>query len=157
GGGHRLPDADRRDPRRRAQAAAREAARGSPGTAAGGRRGGDLRGPLLIMGERPPRKRLRDLGIPLGRYPTGPWNAITDVAGVKDGHTTLILGEGKLEKGKGPVRTGITCVVPHDDIFRQRLIGGTFVLNGAGEVAGMTQVSEWGLVETPILLTNTMS
>jgi D-aminopeptidase len=100
---------------------------------------------------------LRDLGFPLGRYPTGPLNAITDVAGVKVGHTTLIQGEGRLEKGKGPVRTGVTCVLPHEDIYRERLIGGTFVLNGAGEVAGLTQVSEWGLVETPILLTNTMS
>jgi D-aminopeptidase len=103
------------------------------------------------------RKRLRDVGVALGRYPTGPLNAITDVEGVKVGHTTLIAGEGKLEKGKGPVRTGVTCVVPHDAIYRERLIGGTFVLNGAGEVAGLTQVAEWGLVETPLLLTNTMS
>jgi D-aminopeptidase len=103
------------------------------------------------------RKRLRELGITIGRYPTGPLNAITDVAGVKVGHTTLISGEGALIKGKGPVRTGVTCVLPHDDIYRERLIGGTFVLNGAGELAGLTQVSEWGLIETPILLTNTMS
>ena len=79
------------------------------------------------------------------------------MGGVKVGHTTLVSGEGKLDKGKGPVRTGITCVMPIDDIYRQRLIGGTFVLNGAGEVAGLTQVSEWGLIETPILLTNTLS
>ncbi len=79
------------------------------------------------------------------------------MAGVKVGHTTLIVGEGKLEKGKGPVRTGVTCVMPHDDIYRERFIGGTFVLNGAGEMAGLTQVSEWGLIETPILLCNTMS
>jgi D-aminopeptidase len=59
--------------------------------------------------------------------------------------------------GKGPVRTGVTCVVPQDDIYRERLVGGTFVLNGAGEVAGLTQVSEWGLLETPILLTNTLN
>ena len=93
----------------------------------------------------------------LGRHPPGPLNAITDVAGVKVGHTTLISGEGALEKGKGPVRTGVTCVLPHDRIYTERLIGGDFVLNGAGEVAGLTQVTEWGLVETPILLTNTMS
>jgi len=79
------------------------------------------------------------------------------VAGVKVGHTTLIVGEGKLDRGKGPVRTGVTCVLPHDDIYKERLIGGTFVLNGAGEMAGLTQVSEWGLIETPILLCNTMS
>jgi D-aminopeptidase len=76
---------------------------------------------------------------------------------VKVGHTTLISGEGKLERGKGPVRTGITCVMPCDDIFRNRLIGNAFVLNGAGELAGLTQVQEWGLIETPILLTNTLS
>jgi len=100
---------------------------------------------------------LRELGISFGRYPTGELNAITDVAGVKVGHTTLISGEGKLEKGKGPVRTGVTCVLPHDQIYNERLIGGMFVLNGAGEVAGLTQVAEWGLLETPILLTNTLS
>jgi D-aminopeptidase len=103
------------------------------------------------------RKRLRDIGVVIGRYPPGPFNAITDVAGVKVGHQTLISGEGKLDKGKGPVRTGVTCVLPHEDIYRERLIGGTFVLNGAGEMAGLTQVSEWGLIETPILLCNTMS
>jgi D-aminopeptidase len=55
------------------------------------------------------------------------------------------------------VRTGVSCVMPHVDVYRERLIGGTFVLNGAGELSGLTQVSEWGLIETPILLTNTMS
>ena len=100
---------------------------------------------------------MRELGLSVGHYPTGAFNAITDVAGVKVGHTTLVIGEGKLERGKGPVRTGVTCVLPHDDIYKERLIGGTFVLNGAGEMAGLTQVSEWGLIETPILLCNTMS
>jgi D-aminopeptidase len=103
------------------------------------------------------RKRLRDIGVSIGRYPTGALNAITDVGGVKVGHTTLVSGEGKLEKGKGPVRTGVTCVMPNQNVYRERLIGGTFVLNGAGELAGLTQVSEWGLIETPILLTNTLS
>ncbi len=107
--------------------------------------------------DKPPRRRLRDLGVTIGRFPTGPLNAITDVEGVKVGHTTLISGEGKLERGKGPVRTGITCVMPYEDVYKERLVGGTFVLNGAGELAGLTQVSEWGLLETPILLTNTMS
>ena len=55
------------------------------------------------------------------------------------------------------MRSGVTCVLPHEDIYRSRLIGGTFVLNGAGELAGLTQVSEWGLIETPILLCNTLS
>jgi D-aminopeptidase len=114
---------------------------------------------VAAASESPPslRKRLRDLGYPIGRFTPGPLNAITDVEGVKVGHTTLILGEGKLDRGKGPVRTGVTCVVPRDDVYVNRLIGGTFVLNGAGELAGLTQVSEWGILETPILLTNTMS
>ena len=104
-----------------------------------------------------PRTRLRDLGFSIGRFPVGPWNAITDVAGVRVGHTTLVEGDGPLEVGKGPVRTGVTAVVPNDDIFGQRAVAGGFVLNGAGEVSGLTQVQEWGLLETPILLTNTMS
>ena len=103
------------------------------------------------------RKRARDLGIRIGRYEPGPANAITDVAGVRVGHTTLIAGEGKLEPGKGPVRTGVTAIIPSPDIFLERLLSGAFVLNGAGEVSGLTQVHEWGLLETPILLTNTMS
>ncbi|MBI4511528.1 MAG: P1 family peptidase [Deltaproteobacteria bacterium] len=103
------------------------------------------------------RKRARDLGIHIGRYPVGPFNAITDVPGVKVGHTTLIAGEGKLIPGKGPVRTGVTAIHPSPNLFHERVIGGSFVLNGAGEVSGLTQVDEWGLLETPILLTNTMS
>jgi D-aminopeptidase len=103
------------------------------------------------------RARLRDLGFSIGRFPTGPWNAITDVAGVRVGHTTVIEGDGPLVVGKGPVRTGVTAVIPNADIFGQRAVAGGFVLNGAGEVSGLTQVQEWGLLETPILLTNTMS
>jgi D-aminopeptidase len=103
------------------------------------------------------RKRLRDLGVSLGRFPPGPLNAITDVPGVRVGHTTLIAGEGKLIPGKGPVRTGVTAVIPGPDVYMDRVMGGSFVLNGAGEVSGLTQVQEWGLLETPILLTNTMS
>jgi D-aminopeptidase len=105
----------------------------------------------------PGRSRLRELGIVLGRFPPGAHNAITDVAGVRVGHTTLIAGEGKLVAGKGPVRTGITSILPTQNIFFDRVIGGSFVLNGAGELSGLTQVQEWGLLETPILLTNTMS
>jgi D-aminopeptidase len=95
--------------------------------------------------------------VALGRYAPGPLNAITDVPGVRVGHTTIVAGAGQLVPGKGPVRTGVTCVLPHDRIFEERVIGGGFVLNGAGEVAGLTQVVEWGLIETPILLTNTMA
>jgi D-aminopeptidase len=103
------------------------------------------------------RKRLRDLGISIGRFPTGPENAITDVAGVRVGHTTLVEGDGPLMPGKGPVRTGVTAILPGVDVFMNRVFGGGFVLNGAGEVSGLTQVQEWGLLETPILLTSTMS
>src|SRR3954469_24332464 len=103
------------------------------------------------------RRRLRDLGFTVGRWPTGAHNAITNVAGVRVGHTTLIEGEGPLVVGEGPVRTGVTAILPHDDIFHNRVIAGSFVLNGAGEVSGLTQVAEWGLLETPILLTNTLA
>jgi D-aminopeptidase len=105
----------------------------------------------------PGRKRFRELTGGLGRYPTGPHNAITDVPGVRVGHCTLIAGEGKLDPGKGPVRSGVTCILPTQNIFFDRVLGNAFVLNGAGELSGLTQVQEWGLLETPILLTNTMS
>lgn len=77
--------------------------------------------------------------------------------GVRVGHSTLIEGEGKSTPGRGPVRTGVTAIIPCDDVFLERPIAGSFVLNGAGELAGVTQVQEWGVLETPILLTNTMS
>jgi D-aminopeptidase len=103
------------------------------------------------------RQRLRDLGFSIGQIPPGPWNAITDVPGVRVGHTTLIEGDGPLVVGKGPVRTGVTAILPPDPIFAERVLAGAFVLNGAGEISGLTQVVEWGLLETPILLTSTMS
>src|SRR5947207_1102275 len=104
------------------------------------------------------RVRARELGLPLGRFKPGKFNAITDVEGVLVGHSTIIQGEGKLHPGKGPVRTGVTAILPNNrNTFMDRLAGGAFVLNGAGEVSGLTQVVEWGLIETPILLTNTMS
>ncbi len=104
------------------------------------------------------RVRARQLGLPLGRFRPGRYNAITDVAGVLVGHSTIIEGHGALVPGKGPVRTGVTAILPNErNIFMDRLAGGAFVLNGAGEVSGLTQVVEWGLLETPILLTNTMS
>ena len=105
-----------------------------------------------------PRVRARALDLPLGRFRPGKHNAITDVEGVLVGHATIIRGEGKLRPGHGPVRTGVTAILPSNgNIFMERLHGGSFVLNGAGEVSGLTQVMEWGLLETPILLTNTMS
>jgi D-aminopeptidase len=101
---------------------------------------------------------VRDLGVRIGRYRPGRWNAITDVAGVKVGHATIVRGEGTLEVGKGPVRTGVTAILPNpENVFEQRVVGGGFILNGAGEVSGMTQLMEWGLIETPIFLTNTLS
>lgn len=104
------------------------------------------------------RCRARDIGIVIGRHETGPFNAITDVAGVKVGHKTLIAGSGHLRRGEGPVRTGVTAILPNEgNIFYERLHAGAFVLNGAGEVSGLTQVLEWGLIETPIALTNTLS
>ncbi len=105
-----------------------------------------------------PRVRARELGLPLGRFKPGKHNAITDVEGVLVGHSTIVRGDGPLKPGEGPVRTGVTAILPNqENIFMDRLAGGAFVLNGAGEVSGLTQVVEWGLIETPILLTNTMS
>lgn len=104
------------------------------------------------------RCRLRDVGLSIGRHPVGEFNAITDVEGVKVGHKTLIEGGGYLRRGHGPVRTGVTAIIPNDgNIFFERLHAGGFVLNGAGEVSGLTQVMEWGLLETPLALTNTLS
>jgi D-aminopeptidase len=104
------------------------------------------------------RFRARELGIPLGRFRPGKLNAITDVEGVLVGHSTVIRGAGPLRRGKGPVRTGVTAILPNQrNVFEQRVTGGGFVLNGAGEVSGLTQLMEWGLVETPIFLTNTLS
>ncbi len=105
-----------------------------------------------------PRVRARELGLPLGRFKPGKYNAITDVEGVLVGHSTIIRGEGPLRPGHGPVRTGVTAILPNNgNIFMERMNGGGFVLNGAGEVSGMTQLMEWGLVETPLMLTNTMA
>lgn len=102
------------------------------------------------------RKRARDLGILIGKFKPGRFNAITDVAGVKVGHTTVIYGAP--ESPKGIARTGVTAIIPGKrDVFTDRVVGGGFVLNGAGELSGLTQVLEWGLIETPICLTNTLS
>lgn len=104
------------------------------------------------------RKRARAAGIRIGHYPPGRFNAITDVPGVRVGHSTIVRGDGPLRPGEGPVRTGVTAILPYGgNIFDHRMVGSGFVLNGAGEVSGLTQVMEWGLIETPILLTNTLS
>lgn len=96
------------------------------------------------------RRRVRELGLKLGRYRTGKFNAITDVQGVRVGHATVIEGKN--------VRTGVTAILPNEgNVFLERVVGGSHILNGAGEISGLIQVQEWGLIETPILLTNTLS
>src|SRR6266480_4677273 len=96
------------------------------------------------------RPRASDLGLKLGILPTGPLNAITDVAGVEVGHTTIIRGD--------DVRTGVTAILPHSgNLFREKVPGAVFVGNAFGKLAGSTQVNELGEIETPILLTSTLS
>src|SRR5262245_54209910 len=113
---------------------------------------------MTMQGAQQPRRRARSLGIRIGNYPTGRFNAITDVPGVRVGHATIVRGDGPLMAGEGPVRTGVTAILPQaGNVFEDRLVGSGFVLNGAGEVSGLTQLMEWGLIETPILLTNTLS
>jgi D-aminopeptidase len=108
--------------------------------------------------QNPPAKpRARDLGVPFDGTP-GPFNAITDVAGVLVGHTTLISGEGKLEVGKGPVRTGVTAVLPRGkDSMNNPVFAGWWSLNGNGEMTGTTWVEESGFLEGPVMITNTHS
>lgn len=104
------------------------------------------------------RKRFRDLGLSIGRFKPGRHNAITDVRGVQVGHCTLIKETRRHGVHKGAVRTGVTAILPNaGNVYMDRIVGGGFVLNGAGEVSGLTQTLEWGLIETPILLTNTLS
>ena len=106
----------------------------------------------------PERCRLRDLGVAVGVLPTGPLNAITDVPGVRVGHCTVSWGGPELPHGSGPARTGVTAVLPHgDDIWHERVVAGAFAANGVGEVIGISAIREWGLIETPVLLTNSQS
>ena len=96
------------------------------------------------------RPRARDLGIAPGTMEPGPLNAITDVAGVRVGHTTLVEGE--------DIRTGVTAVLPHgSNLFREKVAGAVFIGNAFGKLAGSTQVQELGTIESPIVLTNTLS
>ncbi len=102
---------------------------------------------LMASDERP---RVREFGIKIGIMEPGKWNAITDVMGVKVGHVTLIEG--------GSVRTGATAVLPHDgNIYQEMVPGAIYVANGYGKLMGYTQVEELGVIETPIILTNTLS
>jgi L-aminopeptidase/D-esterase-like protein len=102
------------------------------------------------------KPRARDLGIPLPGTP-GPLNAITDVAGVEVGVVTLISGNGKLEVGKGPVRTGVTAVLPRGKVSNHPVYGAWFTLNGNGEMTGTTWLEESGFLGGPVMITNTHS
>jgi D-aminopeptidase len=96
------------------------------------------------------RPRASELGLKVGILPTGPLDAITDVAGVEVGHTTIVRGI--------DVRTGVTAILPHPgNLFREKVPGAVFVGNAFGKLAGSTQVNELGEIETPILLTSTLS
>ncbi|MCL6581238.1 MAG: P1 family peptidase [Firmicutes bacterium] len=99
------------------------------------------------------RPRAREAGLALGRLPPGPLNAITDVPGVLVGHVTLVLGEGPVA-----ARTGVTAIRPHPgNVYRLRPRAALFVFNGYGKSVGLPQLAELGVLETPILLTNTLS
>ena len=107
----------------------------------------------IVDAQRAPRAR--DLGVPFEGTP-GALNAITDVAGIEVGFTTLISGEGKLVEGKGPIRTGVTAILPRGKTF-DPVFAATHVLNGNGDMTGTQWISESGFLETPILITNTGS
>ena len=108
------------------------------------------------LGSAQPRPRARDLGVPFDGSP-GPFNAITDVPGVHVGHTTLIRGEGELRVGQGPVRTGVTVILPRAENLADPVFAGWFALNGNGEMTGTTWIEESGFLEGPISITNTHS
>ncbi len=102
------------------------------------------------LAQSPARPRARDLGVQVGILPPGPLNAITDVEGVRVGHTTIIKGD--------DVRTGVTAILPHGgNLFREKVPGAVFVGNGFGKLMGSTQVDELGEIETPIVLTSTLA
>ena len=104
----------------------------------------------VLPARTPPRPTARELGIVIGGLPPGSLNAITDVADVRVGHTTIIRGEN--------IRTGVTAILPHGgNLFREKVEGAVEVFNGFGKLAGSTQVNELGKIETPIILTNTLS
>ena len=101
--------------------------------------------------------RPREYGIEIGRLPTGPRNAITDVAGVEVGQHTVIRESTPGVEGSGPVRTGVTAIWPNARPWRDRVYAGTSVLNGYGEMIGVCHIEEWGLLSTPIVLTSSLS
>ncbi len=109
--------------------------------------------PFVLSQTKP---RARDVGVPFDGTP-GLNNAITDVKGVEVGHATLISGSGKLKVGEGPVRTGVTAVLPRGKGSRDAVFGGWFTLNGTGEMTGTTWVEDSGFIDGPIMITNTHS
>ncbi len=118
-------------------------------------------GPLILLVATPTlcaqnRPRARALGIPFDGTP-GPLNAITDVAGVTVGHSTIIAGQGKLVVGQGPVRTGVTAIFPRGAANGDPVFGGWFTLNGNGEMTGTTWLEESGFLAGPVMITNTHS
>jgi D-aminopeptidase len=111
---------------------------------------------LVTLGRAQTKPRARDLGVPFDGVP-GPLNAITDVKGVEVGHTTLISGEGQLRVGTGPVRTGVTAILPRGKDSNDAVFAGWFTLNGNGEMTGTTWVEESGFLDGPVMITNTHS
>lgn len=113
----------------------------------------------LSAGASSERPRAHDIpGLHLGRFARGAQNAITDVPGVRVGHSTIIEGEGPLVPGQGPVRTGVTAILPHGgNLFREKVPAAVHVINGFGKAVGLVQVMECGVLETPIMLTNTLN
>jgi D-aminopeptidase len=112
---------------------------------------------LAAMHAQSARVRARDLGLVFGSMTPGPLNAITDVAGVLVGHATIVRGSGTLRVGQGPVRTGVTAVLPRKDIWFNAVFGATHTLNGDGEMTGTHWVRDLETIAHPILITNTAS
>jgi D-aminopeptidase len=100
--------------------------------------------------------RIRDVGVAIGTLPTGPTNSLTDVSGVGVGHTTIVRDEPEPPQGRGSARTGVSVICVAEDAYLRPVPAGGAVLNGAGECTGFITAGEWGLLETPILLTSTM-
>ena len=111
---------------------------------------------IATLASQPAKPRARDLGVPFDGTP-GPLNAITDVQGIEVGFVTLIEGDGALQAGKGPVRTGVTAILPRGKGSTDPVMAGWFSLNGNGEMTGTTWIKEGGFLEGPVFITNTHS
>lgn len=113
--------------------------------------------PVAAFAASPPeasRPRARELGIVIGRHRPGPLDAITDVAGVKVGQVTRRFGHGAMRPGRGPARTGVTAIVPREDVWHRKVPAAGTAANGCGEMTGLAWVNECGWLETPIVVTN---